>query len=139
MKAKVGPLFVTHEDFMRYFASTRGLTEGGNMASIDSRSGDREWRDDGTKEPGFPPPNEGIGRAQAVHRPERDDPWAHRSSGMRCRTCMWFVEKELPPHLIGHGIGRCRRHGPTMNGYPVVFKTDWCGDHKLDELRGDGD
>jgi len=20
-----------------------------------------------------------------------------------------------------------------MSGYPVVFDTDWCGDHKLDE------
>lgn len=30
-------------------------------------------------------------------------------------------------------IGRCRRYAPTMNGYPVVFTHDWCGDHKLDE------
>jgi hypothetical protein len=22
-----------------------------------------------------------------------------------------------------------------MNGYPVVFTNDWCGDHKLDEAR----
>ncbi len=22
---------------------------------------------------------------------------------------------------------------PTMNGYPVVFVGDWCGDHKLNE------
>lgn len=22
-----------------------------------------------------------------------------------------------------------------MNGYPVVFETDWCGDHKLDENK----
>ena len=32
-------------------------------------------------------------------------------------------------------IGRCRRHAPTMSGFPVVFDTDWCGDHKLDETR----
>ena len=31
-------------------------------------------------------------------------------------------------------VGRCRRHAPSMNGYPVVFPTDWCGDHKLNEL-----
>ena len=57
------------------------------------------------------------------------DPWKHRSTGMRCSTCMWFVEK-------GTGdVGRCRRHAPTMNGYPVVFENDWCGDHKLDETK----
>jgi hypothetical protein len=52
---------------------------------------------------------------------------------------MWFVEK------VGDGtevrspgemrIGRCRRHAPTMNGYPVVYDMDWCGDHKLDETK----
>jgi len=54
------------------------------------------------------------------------DPWVHRSDGMRCKTCMWFVAKTK-------NIGRCRRHAPTMSGYPVVFTQDWCGDHKLDE------
>ena len=62
------------------------------------------------------------------------DNWKHRGPSMSCMTCMWFVWKELaegndkPKH-----VGRCRRHAPTMNGYPVVFGTDWCGDHKLDE------
>lgn len=60
-----------------------------------------------------------------------DDPWMHRSVGMRCSTCMWYVPKKVgatsPP------VGRCRRHAPTMGGYPVVFVTDWCGDHKLNE------
>jgi len=55
-----------------------------------------------------------------------DDPWQHRIAGMRCSTCMWFVEK-------ANGVGRCRRHAPTMNGYPVVYLSDWCGDHKFDE------
>ena len=32
-------------------------------------------------------------------------------------------------------IGRCRRHAPTMNGYPVIYENDWCGDHKLDETK----
>ncbi len=62
------------------------------------------------------------------------DPLAHRSAGMRCGTCMWFVEKTVPsggnPSRV---MGRCRRHSPTVNGYPVVFPDDWCGDHKLDE------
>jgi len=60
------------------------------------------------------------------------DPWAHRSAGMKCKTCMWHVVKEANPN--SH-IGRCRRHAPSMSGYPVVFVTDWCGDHKLDETK----
>lgn len=66
------------------------------------------------------------------------DPWVHRSSGMRCQTCIWFVKKE-PNGLLSHPgqqvIGRCRRHAPTMGGYPVVYMTDWCGDHRLDENK----
>ena len=57
------------------------------------------------------------------------DPLTNRSEGMRCRTCLWFVSK-------GDGlsdVGRCRRHAPAMNGYPVVLQSDWCGDHRLNE------
>lgn len=54
------------------------------------------------------------------------DNWEHRSEGMVCVTCMWHQEKDYP-------IGRCKRRAPTMNGFPVVYNTDWCGDHKLDE------
>lgn len=64
-----------------------------------------------------------------------EDPWKHRSAGMTCRTCMWYAAKlncsAKAPSV--KPIGRCRRHSPTMNGYPVVFPTDWCGDHKLNE------
>jgi hypothetical protein len=63
-----------------------------------------------------------------------DDNWKHRSAGMRCKTCIWFVGKG-PFEAQVADIGRCRRHAPTMNGYPVVFGTDWCGDHKLDENK----
>lgn len=56
----------------------------------------------------------------------KTDPWAHRSQGMRCATCMFFVPKD------DTGLGRCRRRAPTMNGFPVVYPSDWCGDHKLD-------
>ena len=68
------------------------------------------------------------------------DPWVHRSEGMRCKTCIWFVPKQR----IGTSnsdvnaliqVGRCRRHAPTMNGYPVVYMTDWCGDHRIDENK----
>lgn len=60
------------------------------------------------------------------------DPWKHRSKYMKCTTCMWFVRKEATTPTM---VGRCRRHAPTMNGYPVVYDTDWCGDHKVDESK----
>jgi hypothetical protein len=68
------------------------------------------------------------------------DPWKHRSQGMRCKSCMWFAPK-APQAVDGaqnprsYDVGRCRRHAPTMGGYPVVFVNDWCGDHRLDENR----
>ncbi len=66
------------------------------------------------------------------------DPWQHRSASMSCRSCMWFLPKLRsdasdplrPPS--SPVLGRCRRHAPTMSGFPAVFATDWCGDHKLD-------
>lgn len=58
------------------------------------------------------------------------DPWAHRSEGMRCRTCMWWVPKG---ELSTKQLGRCRRHAPTMSGFPAAYEDDWCGDHKLNE------
>lgn len=66
----------------------------------------------------------------AKEKEMRDDPWIHRSEGMRCMTCMWYVLK-LAKNTVE--VGRCRKHAPTMNGYPVVYADDWCGDHKLDE------
>lgn len=62
---------------------------------------------------------------------KKSDPWKHRNKGMRCGTCMWFVLKKTAE--TPSSLGRCRRRSPTMNGYPVVFTDDWCGDHKLDE------
>lgn len=62
---------------------------------------------------------------------ERRDLWAHRSEGMRCRTCMWYCPKMVLE--VRKRVGRCRRHAPTMSGYPVVYDSDWCGDHKLNE------
>jgi hypothetical protein len=70
------------------------------------------------------------------------DPWKHRSAGMKCRTCMFCVMKD--PFLReysqeenrgGKKVGRCRRRAPTMNGYPVIYEDDWCGDHKIDENK----
>lgn len=67
-----------------------------------------------------------------------EDPWKHRSCNMSCETCMWCAIKaaadsENPSPVVT--LGRCRKHAPTMNGYPVVFMGDWCGDHKLDENK----
>jgi len=71
------------------------------------------------------------------------DKWKHRSKRMKCSTCMWSIIKESSKvtnteetlNAPNSGIGRCRRHAPTMNGYPVIFFDDWCGDHKLDENK----
>lgn len=71
------------------------------------------------------------------------DNWKHRSSGMVCLTCMYFVRKAVKlaepatnrPTNDKGDLGRCRRHAPTMSGFPAVFETDWCGDHKLDENK----
>ena len=58
-----------------------------------------------------------------------EDNWKHRSARMKCTNCMWYVPK-------GEGkIGRCRQASPTIKGWPVMFPTDWCGDHKLDEEK----
>ena len=67
----------------------------------------------------------------------QEDPWVHRSEGMRCRTCIWFVSKvtDRPVKPDAPIVGRCRRHAPTMGGYPVVYQTDWCGDHRIDENK----
>lgn len=64
------------------------------------------------------------------------DNWKHRSAHMKCKSCMWWKEKQRSRPLTSEdepGVGRCRRHAPTMNGFPVVFESDWCGDHKLNE------
>ena len=62
------------------------------------------------------------------------NPWDHRSKGMSCATCMWCVMK-VGATGEKSKLGRCRRHAPTMSGYPVVYETDFCGDHKLDENK----
>ncbi len=63
---------------------------------------------------------------------DKVDPWVNRSSMMSCRTCMWYVTKQKSGSEMSM-IGRCHKNAPTMSGYPVVFHTDWCGQHKLDE------
>jgi len=67
-----------------------------------------------------------------THSPMPNDPWQHRAEHMLCATCMWSVIKSSTG---GKTVGRCRRHAPTMSGYPAIFKNDWCGDHKIDENK----
>ena len=74
-----------------------------------------------------------------------EDNWKNRGQAMRCATCIYYVSKvsgadgDYAPlsdaGAIESAIGRCRRHAPTMNGWPVMYLTDWCGDHKLDETK----
>lgn len=47
---------------------------------------------------------------------------------------MWFVKKAKVDGSDSN-LGRCRKHAPTMSGYPAVFINDWCGDHKIDEEK----
>jgi hypothetical protein len=51
---------------------------------------------------------------------------------------MWWVAKEVEIGQIrseNGALGRCRKHAPTMGGFPATFQMDWCGDHKLDENK----
>lgn len=40
------------------------------------------------------------------------DNWIHLDKTMLCGTCMYFNNY------------RCRRHAPTMSGWPAVYTTD---------------
>lgn len=71
----------------------------------------------------------GSGQMDVRPVPTPMDPWIHRSEKMRCASCMYFCPKGDTE------LGRCRRHAPTMSGYPAAFRSDWCGDHKLDENK----
>jgi len=88
---------------------------------------------------------------------ELHDNWADRLSRMVCKTCRFYVPKPVPMYSLGgkapdtqsqdhppglmpgpvppknYDLGRCRRHAPSLRGWPVVYNTDWCGDHKLSE------
>lgn len=86
--------------------------------------------------------DDAVNAVKASVRPQAEvmnDPWKHRSQKTRCSTCMWFVVKVLPqispPGPPTQALGRCRRHAPELGGFPAVFTTDWCGDHKLDETK----
>lgn len=96
-----------------------------------------------------PEPEKSATESCEVEPPLRDgeppDNWADLSS-FACRTCRFYVPKvelvsgdygvndkgeKLIVRVEHKPRGRCRRHAPTMNGFPVVYDTDWCGDHRL--------
>ncbi len=54
------------------------------------------------------------------------DNWPTHGETHTCKFCAFYVQKAEGPS------GRCRRHAPTMAGFPVVYPSDSCGDHKLD-------
>lgn len=61
------------------------------------------------------------------------DNWQNRAAVMRCDNCMAFAPKVSEDGEVR--LGRCRRHAPTISGFPAVFPGDWCFDHRLDENR----
>jgi hypothetical protein len=60
------------------------------------------------------------------------DNWANLNTYV-CETCRFYFEKAKAGKT--GSIGRCRRHAPTMDGFPVVYSADVCGDHKLDHNK----
>ncbi len=71
----------------------------------------------------------------AVTKLDVEAPWADKTT-LACQTCQYYsAQHEEAAGVDAAGMlrykGRCRRHAPTLTGYPVVFPLDWCGDHKL--------
>ena len=78
----------------------------------------------------------------------QEDPWKHRTSGMVCATCMWWIAKTPAAGYEETSkeyeetrersakLGRCRKRAPLADkGFAPTFETDWCGDHRLDENK----
>ena len=61
------------------------------------------------------------------------DNWGQRKINMKCRQCMHYAPKD------DGVIGRCRRHAPTLEGWPSVYPSDWCGDFKIEIQREGGE
>jgi hypothetical protein len=60
------------------------------------------------------------------------DNWSDNST-CKCQTCRFYV---LKASSGTRPIGRCRRRCPVVEiGYPAVYPTDWCGEHKIDENK----
>ena len=71
--------------------------------------------------PHIPPPSEGKWtQLMFINRPDNWDKGTNNQQ--RCETCMHYINF------------RCRRHSPNgQEGWPAVYPTDYCGDHKMDK------
>ena len=56
----------------------------------------------------------------------KDDNWKHCGLSMKCGSCMWWIQKtgnsgdiNLSSNSKIDPLDRCRRHAPTMNGFPA--------------------
>lgn len=94
-----------------------------------------------TSDPKTPPPNGGTGAKLPLGPYEHESPpripkedkpmsdnWLDQST-FACATCRLYVPK-------GDKIGRCRRNAPVVGeGWPAVYPSDWCGEHKIDHKK----
>ncbi len=49
------------------------------------------------------------------------DNWDLTTGTRICVNCEYYINM------------RCRRHAPTLAGYPAVYPDDWCGDFKFEK------
>lgn len=66
-------------------------------------------------------------KEKEMNNTTNNDNWKDKATGMVCATCTNYAPKN-------EYIGRCRRNAPTMKGFPAVFPSDWCGDHKMNDV-----
>ena len=67
------------------------------------------------------PTSYGCEEQTTLARPkDNSTPGLGDSAGSQCRSCMYYLN------------ARCRRHAPKgQEGWPAVYGTDYCGDHKI--------
>lgn len=58
----------------------------------------------------------------------KKDNWVAGAERHTCKFCLWFKPKT-------NGLGRCIFNAPTIKGFPAVYETDTCGQHKLDDKK----
>lgn len=66
-------------------------------------------------------------KEKEMNNTTNNDNWKDKATGMVCSTCTNYAPKN-------EYIGRCRRNAPTMKGFPAVFPSDWCGEHKMNDV-----
>jgi hypothetical protein len=78
-----------------------------------------------------------LQQTQAQRMNQRPASLQQKTSNTLCKTCRWFVPMTSETNPDPE-VGRCRRHAPTKEGFPVVFDWDWCGDYTLKENDAPG-